>query len=252
MRRAHEVLRYLALRTREGARITDIAHALALHVPTAHRIVQGLMAERMVDQDPVSRLYFLGPALLELGLSVAPRYPWLELVQPSVSRMAQVTGDTVVVTLRSGLEGVCLERKSGEFPIQTSRVTPGTRRPLAAGAGGLAILSQLGDDERHWVIEQNAQALGQSPAEFERLVVAACKSGYALNTLQATRPTVSSIGVPVFSALGSCQLGLSVVALAMRLSGSRRAEILSLLREEAQRIAQRMATYVGLSIPNNL
>lgn len=247
MRRAHEVLRYLALHGRDGARVTDLAQALSLHVPTAHRIVQGLMAERMVEQDPDSRHYFLGPALFELGLSVSARFPWLDMVQPSVFRVAELTGDTVVVTLRSGLEGVCLERRSGAFPIQTSSVTPGTRRPLAAGAGGLAILSQLAPGERQQISQHNALALGQNVTDIGRQVAAACKFGYAQNTLHATRPTVSSIAVPVLGAMGTCQLGLSVVALAMRLTGGRRAEVLAMLRQEAQAISQRLADYTGVN-----
>jgi DNA-binding IclR family transcriptional regulator len=244
LRRAHDILRLLARHQREGVRITDIAVALGLEPPTAHRLVQGLVQERMAVQDKQLRRYFLGPALYELGIAAGSRFPLRDLVQPSVDRLTTATGDTVVVSVRSGLDSVCIEHRSGEFPIRTSFVTVGTRRPLAAGAGGLAILSCLTDEERLRLIAANAKQLERDVVELTSRVDEARRIGYALNVYRRTAPPISAIGVPVLGAFGQCVAGLSVVALAMRLSGKRRVEVLEMLRTEAVEITRMVSEQV--------
>jgi DNA-binding IclR family transcriptional regulator len=246
LRRAHDILRLLAANERTGLRVSDIASALALEPPTAHRIVQGLVQERMATQDPDDKRYRLGPALYELGITAAPRYPLRELVQPSVERLADATGDTIVATVRSGLDSVCIERRTGAFPIQTSMVTVGTRRPLASGAGGQAIMACLEDGaERRWLIEQNASRTKRSVGELTALLDDVRRNGYALNTYRHTTPPIAAIGVPILGAFGQCVAGLAVVALSMRLSGKRRGEVLELLRKEAAETG-RLLTAVAL------
>ena len=241
LRRAHAILRLLASHNRDGLRVIDIASQLGLEQPTAHRILQGLVQERMVIRDPLLPRYFLGPALVDLGLTAAAKFPWRELTQASVARLAKQTGDTVVVTLRAGADGICIEHKSGEFPIQASIVSVGTRRPLAAGAGGLAILSQLDSSERQRLVNLNATQLGRDVDEILQRVEAARKLGYSVNNYRRTAPAITAIGVPVTGNSGNCNLGIAVVALAMRLSGKRRNEILASLHEEAAVIGEAIA-----------
>jgi DNA-binding IclR family transcriptional regulator len=240
LRRSHDILRLLALHAREGLRLSDVAATLSLEPPTAHRILQGLVQERMAVQDAGKR-YHLGPALYELGMTAGARYPLLELVQPSVEHLAKATGDTLVVTVRSGLDGVCIERRTGAFPIQTSMVAVGTRRPLASGAGGLAIMACLDKDESDWLVEQNARQLKRSAAEISERIEEARRIGYALNTYRDTTPPISALGVPIMGAFGQCVAGLAIVALSMRLSGKRRTEVVELLRNEAAAVSRRLA-----------
>jgi DNA-binding IclR family transcriptional regulator len=232
LRRSHDILRLLAKHHRSGMRMTDIATGVGLEPPTAHRIVQGLVQERMAAHDAASRRYFLGPALYEMGLAAAWRFPLRDLAQESVERLAKSTGDTVVLTVRSGHEGVCIERRTGEFPIRTSTVTVGVRRPLAAGAGGLAILSRMDEKERLPILEANARALNRDPAELKKLVDAAARRGHSINVYAATEPPISAMGIALTGAFGECVGGLAIVALSMRLSGSRRAEVAALLESE--------------------
>jgi DNA-binding IclR family transcriptional regulator len=237
LRRAHDVLRLLALHSREGLKLSEISASLNLEPPTAHRILQGLIQERMATQE-LNKRYNLGPALYELGLTAGSRFPLLDFVQPTVKELAKLTGDTLVVTIRSGLDGVCIEKQSGEFPIQTSMVSVGTRRPLASGAGGLAIMSCIEKEELKWIVGQNAEEMRIDMSEIFERVEEAQRVGYALNTYRQTTPQIAALAVPVFGAFGRCVAGLAIVALSMRLSGKRRTEILKLLRSESEALSQ--------------
>ena len=139
--RALTLLREIAAHNRGGSRLLDLATRTALQRPTVHRMLKCLASESMVQQDPDTHRYFLGPMVFELGLTAAPRFNLREICHPALTRIAEATGDTVFLTHRSGLDSVCLDRREGTFPIKTFTLEIGMRRPLGVGTGSLAILS---------------------------------------------------------------------------------------------------------------
>ena len=146
IKRALTLLREIAAHNRSGSRLLDLAMRTGLQRPTVHRMLKCLAAENMVQQDGDNHRYFLGPMVFELGLTAAPRFNLREICHPSLSRIAEATGDTVFLTQRSGLDSVCLDRREGTFPIKTFTLEIGMRRPLGVGTGSLAILSALPED----------------------------------------------------------------------------------------------------------
>jgi len=140
IRRAVAILKEISAYGQGGIRLVDIANAMQLERPTVHRIIRGLMSQGMVAQNPRSKLYTLGPVVYELGLAAAPLHNLRELCQPSLHRLAQRSGDSVYLVMRSGMDSVCLDRLEGNFPIKTQTLDIGRRRPLGSGASGMAIL----------------------------------------------------------------------------------------------------------------
>jgi DNA-binding IclR family transcriptional regulator len=55
-----------ALSGSETCSLSELAQAIGVHPSTAHHLVQTLAAERFVSQDPATRRYALGPALLTI------------------------------------------------------------------------------------------------------------------------------------------------------------------------------------------
>lgn len=245
LRRSAQILRLMALHTKDGVRVIDVAESLELEPPTAHRLLQGLVQERLAEHDAQSRRYFLGPSLYELGLTAAPRFNLLDTLQPSIFRLAAATEDTVVATVRSGLDGICIEHRSGAFPIRTSVVSVGTRRPLAAGAGGMAIASCMPEDEAERLIQENAERLGQDPGKLAGRMNEARRAGYALHTYRRITPTITAIGIPVIGAYAQCVAGIGVIALSSRLYGKRREEVLDLLRTESAAMTKALTEYAA-------
>jgi DNA-binding IclR family transcriptional regulator len=159
LQRAFAILRAVAHRDRGGARLTDVTAATSLAQPTAHRILNALVAEGLIAQDKTNRRYCLGPLLAELGLSAAPRFEFGDLYRASIDRLAEASGDTVFFSKRSGLDIVCLDRRSGSFPVKAFVLDVGVRRPLGIGGSSLAILAILPVDEARDILTRNAAAL---------------------------------------------------------------------------------------------
>ena len=156
IQRAALMIKLVASRSHTGTRLTDLVKYSRLERPTVHRILQGLIAEGLVRQDPDSRLYFLGPLVFELGLAAAPQFDLRDVCRPTLQRIAEKTEDTVFLSVRSGYESVCIDRREGTFPIKTFTLDVGTRRPLGAGASGMALLMPLPDETVNEIVRANA------------------------------------------------------------------------------------------------
>lgn len=92
-----------------------------------------------------ARRYFLGHLIFELGLAASSNFNLRDIRQSSLMRLADRTGDAVFLTIRSGYDTVCIDRKEGSFSIRALTLGVGTRRSLGVGAGGLALLMSLPD-----------------------------------------------------------------------------------------------------------
>ncbi len=145
--RAIRLLRLIASSQSRNLRLVELAERAELDKSTAHRLLQRLLHEGLVVRDARARGYRLGPLLHELGLAALPGSNLREVAAAPLEVLARSTGDMAFLVKRSGFETVCLERVTGAFAIQTLTQGVGDRHPLGVGAGGLAILASLADEE---------------------------------------------------------------------------------------------------------
>ena len=242
VRRAVGILKLLASQP-AGWRLSDVARHCRLGKTTTHRLLAALLDEGMVIQEAGSRRYALGHELVRLGRA-AGRADIGDLARPALLRLARETEDTVFVSVREGVEAVCLDRAIGAYPIKTLTLNVGDRRPLGVGAGSLALLAQLPDAEVDEAIESNRTALAAYPAFapelLTELVARTRRQGYAFNDGRVIR-AMSAVGVPVFDPTGRACAALSVAAINERMGAARVRWIVDRLQAEAEGIRARMA-----------
>jgi DNA-binding IclR family transcriptional regulator len=241
--RALILMREIAAHNRTGSRLLDLASRTGLQRPTVHRMLKCLTLENMVQQDPDSHRYYLGPMVFELGLTAAPRFNLREICHPSMNRIAEATGDTVFLTQRSGLDSVCVDRQEGTFPIKTFTLEIGMRRPLGVGTGSLAILSALSDEEVRHVVASNGPRLpeyGLTPTSLLAQVKSAQKLGYAVREMP-TLAGVRSIGHALHNQSGIAFAALSVSAISSRMNEKRVGELAAMLKNESRLVEKQVA-----------
>ncbi len=247
--RAVTVLRELSSHGGHGARLVNIAEALQLERPTAHRILKGLMAQGMVSRNAATKCYHLGHLVYELGLAASPQFNLKEVCQPSLRRIAEKTQDSVFLMVRSGFDAVCIDRLEGSYPIQARTLDVGGRRPLGCGAGGLALLLEQSDDEIERLIainEPRFRSAGRMTADRMREAVRKSrKAGYAVNE-EDILPGVSAIGVPVRPSQGRAYVAISIAGISARFESSRREELAALLLKESRVLSRKVGTETSL------
>ncbi|HEX7127064.1 MAG TPA: IclR family transcriptional regulator [Thermodesulfobacteriota bacterium] len=238
IRRAVAIMRAIAAAGTSGARLTDLAAEIGLHVATAHRLLGALAREGLVEQDPASKLYRFGPGLFSLSAAARRPLSIQEHFRSALVRLAEETEDTVYLSIRSGAEAICLARKEGAFPIRTLTLEVGSRRPLGVGAGSLALLAFLPDDEVERVIRTNGRAytaFGVRSEDIRAFVATSRRLGYALNDDRILRG-MSAVGLPARTIAGRVVAAVSVAAINARMRPPRREWIVERVRAEVDRL----------------
>lgn len=214
------VLRVLS--TPQPMRLAEIAEATGLNKATLLRVLDTLAAEGFVRRDADTRRWTLGDEAAVLGIAMQRRDHVRDRARPWLVRLASLSGDTVLLSTRSGVESVCVDREFGDFPIRANYLDVGSRRPLGVGGGSLALLAWLPDDEVRAVLDQVEPALRVrypriSRALVEDAVAAARRVGHAL-LLDVVVERMGGLAVPVFGADGRPVAAISIAALSDRLS----------------------------------
>ncbi|WP_231755186.1 IclR family transcriptional regulator [Bordetella sp. N] len=240
LHRAVSLLRLITANNRSGSRLVDLYRRTGLERPTAHRILQGMIAEQLIRQDSRSKRYYLGSLLYEMGLAAAPKLALRDVCHPYLETLAQQTGDTVFMTVRSGFDGVCVARADGSFPIKMFVLDVGRHRPLNVGAGGLAVLSALPDDEIQRICRVNVTRTQRknprfTDAQLRASIAATRRRGYATNKVM-DNPPVHSVGLVVRYPDGAPAAGISVSTLASRLGKDRLEMVVRCLGEAVESI----------------
>jgi len=128
--------------------LTDLADRSGLTLPTVHRLLRSLVLAGLVEQDPRSSRYGLGPHLVRLAHRYLARLPVLGALAPYVAQVRDATQATVRVQLLVGAQIVDGDR--AEVPDSgIYRDTVGVR-PALATAGGRALAARA--DEERWAL----------------------------------------------------------------------------------------------------
>jgi DNA-binding IclR family transcriptional regulator len=203
-------------------RLTDLALATGLNKSTVIRILDGLGEEGFVEREADSRQYRLGDQAIYLGLAMQGRAHLRAPARPWLVRLAARSGDTALLSVRSGIEALCIDREFGNYPIQANYLDVGSRRPLGAGAGSLALLAWLPDDEVMAVLDQLEPVWA---TRYPRL----CKS-FLLDQIAQSRhqgfvmlldvvvERMGGIAMPILGVDGRPMGAISIAALTERLS----------------------------------
>lgn len=97
----------------EPISLKELSTTTLLHPSTAHRILNDMVACRIVDRSDTGS-YRLGMRLLELGNLVKARLSARDVALLPMRALHKLTGQTVNLSLRQGDEIVYIERAYGE------------------------------------------------------------------------------------------------------------------------------------------
>src|SRR3954466_15047729 len=104
--RAAALLRMVG-RKPEGCPLVELVRESGLTRPTVHRLLTSLASEGLLDQDPGSGNWVLGPEILLLGSGGPPRFRLEAIAGPSLRRLSEESGESAFFSIRRGNETVC-------------------------------------------------------------------------------------------------------------------------------------------------
>jgi IclR family transcriptional regulator, acetate operon repressor len=189
--------------------LTDLAERSGLSVPTVHRLLRSLVLADLVEQDPRSSRYGLGPELTRLSHQYLARLPILGALAPYLVQLRDQVGSTVHVMVLVREQVVYIDQVDGDdrgMYRDAHRV-----HPALSTAGGRVLVSHADAEvwKRAWEL-----ASPQDQQEADRGRDTWAHAGY----LVADGPdptTPREVAVPVMDGHG-----LVVAALAANVPAS--------------------------------
>lgn len=229
---------------------SEVARAVGLPVPTAHRILTALKRYGYVSQDGTSKRFRLGLASLRLGDRARSVVDLRAVAMPVLQDLSRDAGETALLTVVSpGQEGgSCLERVETSQSLRLS-VSPGRRLPLHAGASQKALLAFMDDRAIDRILEGPLEELCHAtitdPRSLREELDRIRDRGWA-GSYEETNVGVWGVAVPVLNDDGGVVCALGVAGPSARLSPARVCEDI----ERVHRAALEVAGALGLKVPS--
>jgi len=153
--------------------VTEVAERAQLPKSTAARLLASLTREDVVEQQPGSTRYRLGPRLLSLAAGLRPTRGLIATAHPFLVELALRTGEAAGLSVPDGSTMHYIDQVESPNPVQVRDWT-GTRIPLHAVSSGHVVLANLSPAELELhlaaALERfTARTLVDAPALRERL-----------------------------------------------------------------------------------
>ncbi|QXJ21128.1 IclR family transcriptional regulator [Actinomadura graeca] len=180
---------------------TELAQRLGLNRTVVHRLLKTLAARGFVSRQ--DNLYRPGPALARLAETIQPDLR--AVAGPVMDRVAEASGETVVLHSLDGHEAVVLDQAVATRHVVQVSHRIGARHPLTVGASGRAILAFLPADAVARILKAE-----EEPAPVEKSLATVRRRGYA-QSHDELQLGVHGIAVPLRAADGTAFASLAIL-----------------------------------------
>jgi DNA-binding IclR family transcriptional regulator len=238
-----KALRLLLLLGDEG--LVTVSHAgatLGIARSTAHRLLTALQSYGFAEQDPVTKAYRPGRALLMAGLSAVGNLD-TRIARPYLEELSAELGETIHLVVLSGTKTLVVDSVES---VQSLRVTArlGGSLPPHLTSAGKVLLSQLPEERVRAIVgpdplptrtSASIDNLAALRVELERVR----EQGYALN-LSENEEGIVAVAVGIPSKRADRPAAIAVAMPELRFNEERLPELLAVSRRIVGEIAARI------------
>lgn len=224
--------------------LKDIAAAAGMPAPKVHRYMVSLVRTGLVEQDPSTLLYSLGPFALKIGLVAADRLDGIELGLAAIARLRNSIDEATALATWTSHGPVVVRWERSSRPVAIS-VATGTALDMISTASGRVFGAWLAPQLWRPLIDARLAAgalprsLGRRGA-IDELFEKTRGQGLAVVDAGHASAGIAAIGAPVFDHRGGIALAMSVVGIHGMLDTSIRGSPARALKAAAQALSERL------------
>jgi DNA-binding IclR family transcriptional regulator len=202
------------LGAREEATASELSSDLCEPRSTIYRILSTLEKSGFVEVGAKRGTYRLGVKLFHLGSQVSARFTnERQAALPTMERLHDETGETLLLTVRRDWEALCIERIDGRL-VQQMLLRVGGTIPLHAGAGSRILLAF--EESTTW-----SEYVSRGPLE-KTTAATPTDAQWLLSELRTIRnagfaisdedviPGIAGVAAPIFDYRGSLRAALTL------------------------------------------
>jgi len=239
-----KALRLLHLfRKKPSWTVSEASGELGVAPSTAHRLLAMLQWHGFVHQNPGSRAYFAGRALLSIGLAALHELAVRNVARPEIEELSHAVGETVHLIILQGSRTLIVDAVEGEQVVRVGARIGGSAPPNCVSAGKV-LLSAMTDRQVAALIgpdplpQMTERSIGTLAELYEELEVVR-RQGYATN-FDEHELGATAVAVPIPVPPGVIPAAVTVNAPSGRLPRERIPEVVAAARHFADRIAAKL------------
>ena len=221
----------------------EVAERLGMSRSTTYRYLLSLRSYGLLEEGTGPGAFRLGPAVFQLARVARQGLGLSEIALPVMRELAAKTGETALLTRRSGVHVVCIEHVASPQSIRLS-YERGMVLPLHAGAAAKIVLAYLKPSEIEAIL--NAAPLPRytehtvtEPAALRAQLQEIRAQGYSVTDGEVDMG-VRGIAAPIIGANKQIVAGISIGGPAFRLDDTALPTALAAVQEAGQVISQRL------------
>jgi DNA-binding IclR family transcriptional regulator len=223
-----------------AASVAEISTELDIPKATAYRIINDLKEWDVVEYDAQTRLYALGPRLLEFSAAYSKSTSLTEIARPHLTRLRDKTGETVSLNILLKHERICAYEARSVHGLHWS-VPPGARGPLYAGSTGKAILAYM-HPEKLVELQETLELeplTPTTPTDWDRILseLEEVRTFGYCSTIGEVTPGVAGLAVPILDENGYSIGAINLSAPLVRWDDDTLQEYIPLIRDAAVAIS---------------
>jgi len=222
--------------------VTAISERLGLHKSTVSRLLSTLLQEGFVEQNRETGKYRLGLGLVSLAGYALEHIDLRRVAHPHLLNLAELTQETINVTILDGAECVNIERVASPRLIRYVG-SLGRRTPLHCTSTGKVLLAYMTPAERDAVLppkltRYTAKTIVDRQA-LEQALVQIRAQGYGV-AREEFEEDLTAIAAPICNHLGRVVATVSISGPTYRLEADKIEAFGGPLRETARKISAQL------------
>lgn len=228
--------------------LKDIAAAADMPASKVHRYMVSLVRSGLVDQDPRSSRYDLGPFALTLGLVAVDRLDRVGLGLSAIAELRDEINETTALAVWSDNGPVIVRSERPHRPITVNVVT-GTALNILTSASGRVFAAWLPEATVAPLIAREL-VTPELPPEvhtveaIKTMLATARQQGVAAVTDYHLVPGVAAVAAPVFNANNEITLSVLAIGVKGMIDMSLDGPVVTALKRSAQTLSRRLG-YAG-------
>lgn len=200
--------------------LAEVAERAYISRSTCHRLLMTLVNFKYLERAREGG-FRLGIRPFQLGARVKAPNAMAALAATEMTRLAERTQISAFLSIRQGMESVCIHRVDrGQIILAPYRV--GETLPLHVGAAPLILLAALGDDEVDDYLRRPLEKLtaqtAVSPTSIRGRIAKIRTDGFAIARPDDIAIGLTAVGAPIIGPNGSVLAALSLSGLTAQIA----------------------------------
>ncbi len=236
-----EALMFLS--SKRSAGVTEIAQAIGVNKSTAFRIMQTFLANNMVEKNPETLCYKLGPAILKMSHQYYSGLSAVSISKPYMVRMSECFGESVHLCTLSNNCAVIVEQITSEGRL-VANAKVGGEELLYCSSVGKCLLAYAEKNKQEKMLseitfEKHTKKTITDESSLLRELAEIKAKGFATDDCELSEE-IRCVAAPIFNSKGECNFSIGISGAKGRMTQEKMHNIEEGLKKAADAISSKL------------